>query len=300
MQFYANCSLQVECSLKWLAIGDVQDPTDLDALFTVDLKDYSFLVMTGDLSGTPDGWKIGRARAFDDKTFVPAGENPREYYRKLLLGSIEKLRNVDSVLGKIAKFVKIFVVYGNTDLKWVVQHAAPKSFVVLHKKRLEFDDLFLTGYNGHPMYTWEIENPEKKDIFDFSYQEMAEELNSFKEQDIYADLGKVSNGIPGNELIVVTHTPPHGILDRVNSEFVSWAKQSYGSLAEDGHVGSTGLRRFIVERKPLVSIFGHIHESKGIERVGGTTCVNTGAFKGEVVRVQIEQGKVDVQFKKVS
>ncbi len=67
--------------------------------------------------------------------------------------------------------------------------------------------------------------------------------------------------IPTNTDILVTHGPPHGILDQ-NS---------------DGrHVGCEELRKVVEERvKPLIHCFGHIHEcAAGKLVVGPTTYLN--------------------------
>lgn len=64
------------------------------------------------------------------------------------------------------------------------------------------------------------------------------------------------------KVIVLSHTPPYDTkLDIVRSGL---------------HVGSKSLRKFIEERKPLLCICGHIHESRGIDRIGNTLMVNPG------------------------
>ena len=42
-------------------------------------------------------------------------------------------------------------------------------------------------------------------------------------------------------------------------------------------VGSRAVRSFIEERQPLVSLHGHIHESRGVARLGRTVCLNPGS-----------------------
>jgi uncharacterized protein len=43
-------------------------------------------------------------------------------------------------------------------------------------------------------------------------------------------------------------------------------------------VGSHALRKSIEEVKPLLGLFGHIHESKGTSRIGKTLCINPGSM----------------------
>lgn len=284
--------------MKFLALGDIENADYLKDLSALSLGDYAFLVLTGDMSGSPEGWKIGRARALDDENFIPAEKEPKEYYRELLRPSVEKLRKVESNLQEIRDQIKIFAVYGNTDFKSVVEKVQPTSFEVLHNRITEAGGLFLLGYNGHPMYPWEVENPHKKDIFGYTYGETAREINSFREDEIYRDLKSLSKDYPADKTIVVTHTPPYKILDEVKPELVDWAIKSYGEKAKNGNVGSTGLKNFIKDSKPLLSIFGHIHESKGIDKFENTTVINTGGFgeNKEVVEVSVEPGRVKAKF----
>ena len=47
-------------------------------------------------------------------------------------------------------------------------------------------------------------------------------------------------------------------------------------VASGAHVGSPLLRKFIEDYQPLAVVTGHIHESVGVDRIGGTTVVNPG------------------------
>jgi len=68
-------------------------------------------------------------------------------------------------------------------------------------------------------------------------------------------------GIPDNTDVLITHTPPHSILD-----FVDWGKTNEGSPT---------LRMEIQDRiKPKINCFGHIHEGYGIEIINETTFIN--------------------------
>jgi Icc-related predicted phosphoesterase len=42
-------------------------------------------------------------------------------------------------------------------------------------------------------------------------------------------------------------------------------------------VGSKAVRQIIEEYQPLLSLHGHIHESRGITTIGRTTCINPGS-----------------------
>jgi uncharacterized protein len=42
-------------------------------------------------------------------------------------------------------------------------------------------------------------------------------------------------------------------------------------------VGSTAVRRVIEQHQPILSLHGHIHEGRGISRIGRTVCLNPGS-----------------------
>jgi uncharacterized protein len=48
-------------------------------------------------------------------------------------------------------------------------------------------------------------------------------------------------------------------------------------VGETAPAGSTAVRDAILRYKPMVGLHGHIHESRGIQKVGKTTCVNPGS-----------------------
>lgn len=74
-----------------------------------------------------------------------------------------------------------------------------------------------------------------------------------------AQLSQKWEMIPPKTDIVITHGPPHGILDKTTS----------GHLA-----GCELLRTRLTRIKPGLHLFGHIHEGYGVERIDQTLYVN--------------------------
>ena len=84
------------------------------------------------------------------------------------------------------------------------------------------------------------------------------------DEELLSDFAMVTQQGEGewNNLIVIMHNPPKDTdCDRVES---------------GAHVGSAGLRKFIEDYKPLAVVTGHIHESAGSSKIGGTTVINPG------------------------
>jgi Icc-related predicted phosphoesterase len=47
--------------------------------------------------------------------------------------------------------------------------------------------------------------------------------------------------------------------------------------------GSTAVRTAVERYQPMLSLHGHIHESRGIRKIGSTRCVNPGSEYAEGV-----------------
>jgi Icc-related predicted phosphoesterase len=81
--------------------------------------------------------------------------------------------------------------------------------------------------------------------------------------------------IPSGLDVLVTHGPPHGILDLTN---------------RNDHAGSWTLLRRVYELRPRVHVFGHIHESAGRADIDGITFLNasTNMGRGNGVMIDME------------
>ena len=61
-------------------------------------------------------------------------------------------------------------------------------------------------------------------------------------------------------------------------------------------VGSTAVRDAILKYQPLLSLHGHIHESRATQRLGRTLCINpgstysSGTLQGVVVDLDARKG----------
>ncbi|MHA1310016.1 MAG: metallophosphoesterase family protein [Candidatus Helarchaeota archaeon] len=80
---------------------------------------------------------------------------------------------------------------------------------------------------------------------------------------------QIVSGLDPNKIILITHVPPRNHCDRVYS---------------GKNVGNTNLRKFIVNLQPRMLLCGHIHEDRGISKLGNTTIINVGA-KGCIIQI---------------
>jgi Icc-related predicted phosphoesterase len=171
----------------------------------------------------------------------------------------------------------------------------------------EFDDVFaraldpvenvegrVVGFDGLQMLSSGWSNPTPWD----SPREKTEEdlLESFEKlrEDLEPDVPAIFN----------LHVPPHGsTLDMAPELTEDLRVVAKGGEANMIPVGSTAVREFIERHQPILSLHGHIHESRGAVRIGSTLAINPGSTYGEGVldgvTVDIDNGAV-VSYQLVS
>jgi Icc-related predicted phosphoesterase len=79
--------------------------------------------------------------------------------------------------------------------------------------------------------------------------------------------------IPGDTDVLITHGPPHGILD-VAPPFMGWGCGPPPEDNKERRVGCKLLLAHVKVVKPKVHVFGHIHLSHGAINVGPTRFIN--------------------------
>lgn len=93
------------------------------------------------------------------------------------------------------------------------------------------------------------------------------------------------------------HVPPHDTgLDTAPQVAEDLRVVTSGGQPNMVPVGSRAVRELIERHQPLVSLHGHIHESRGVARLGRTVCLNPGSNYADGVLdgaiVDIEDGDV--------
>lgn len=99
------------------------------------------------------------------------------------------------------------------------------------------------------------------------------------------------------DTILNIHPPPYDteidLAPLLDEEFNVVIKQ--GEIVYT-HVGSRAVREIIKEYQPLVGLHGHIHESRGVSRIGRTICLNPGSEYTEgILRgviINVGKGKI--------
>lgn len=102
---------------------------------------------------------------------------------------------------------------------------------------------------------------------------------------------------PSRPAIFNLHPPPH----RSNLDMAPQLTEDLTVVSDSGQpklvpVGSTAVRSVIAEAQPVLSLHGHVHESRAVARIGRTVCINPGSeYNSGVLRgalVKLGQSEV--------
>ncbi len=99
------------------------------------------------------------------------------------------------------------------------------------------------------------------------------------EEDLSRRIGDAIGGANGDrELIFNFHCPPYDS----GLDMAPQLTEDMSTVMEAGQplvapVGSTAVRAAIEQRQPLLSLHGHIHEGRGVVKIGRTVVVNPGS-----------------------
>jgi Icc-related predicted phosphoesterase len=89
-------------------------------------------------------------------------------------------------------------------------------------------------------------------------------------------LAHIWSMIPDDVNVLITHGPPRGILD------LSYYYPRLGLATEPEHAGDDDLRTRVKQLSDLkLHVFGHVHDSYGVETIDGTTYVNASIMDHE-------------------
>jgi Icc-related predicted phosphoesterase len=282
--------------MKFIATGDFGGNAEIvNKLLNLKLDGHDFLVFTGDLIAMKELRKIGEATARGFKVDTQINYSDIK----------NRLQKINEVFKKLKSKTRIYGILGNSDLKKTFISLIPfMEFQSIHNKIIKIGDYFLIGYEGRPKNVEEIEKSneiEKAGIFPGrTYIERAQECNAWDEEKAYEDLSKILQKVDSRKCILITHYPPYGILDKVEEKNIPWAVASYGKTAKNGSIGSSAFQRISKDFGILLHVFSHVHESKGIKKVGNTTYVNIGSLEDDkdVCKAELNN-EIKINFLKI-
>jgi len=216
----------------------------------------------------------GRIDAQVRKIHLGAGKT-EELFQRLV---IERLRNWDKLIEEKLKNtgLKMFIAPGNDDPLEIEVTLDNFAYAInVDKRKVSVDD--------YEMITLSWSNPTPWDTpRECSEEELAKKIDELTSQVEHME-----------KAIFNFHVPPYGtVLDKA----YKLSKDLVPSVNEMVNVGSPSVLKAIRECQPLLGLHGHVHESRGVQKIGTTICVNPGSEYSEgVLRgiiITIDKGKV--------
>jgi Icc-related predicted phosphoesterase len=115
------------------------------------------------------------------------------------------------------------------------------------------------------------------------------------EPELAAKIEAVVSRVPDMERTIFNfHAPPYGTgLDEAPALDASLRPMHGGAVMKP--VGSTAVRDAIQKHQPMLSVHGHIHESRGVKKMGRTLAINPGSVYGDGV---LQGALLDLNAKK--
>jgi uncharacterized protein len=118
------------------------------------------------------------------------------------------------------------------------------------------------------------------------------------EPELAAKIDAVVSQIPDMERAIFNfHAPPYGTgLDEAPALDENLRPMHGGAVMKP--VGSTAVRDAILKHQPMLSVHGHIHESRAVKKMGRTLAINPGSvygdgvLQGAVLDLNPKKGKV--------
>jgi len=151
-------------------------------------------------------------------------------------------RDVAEVIDRAG--TRAVAVPGNVDDPSSIGVHLDGRFVVLHADSVEVGELTIAGVGGGTGFP----------SLGRSY---------YTDEHVGEELRKLEKRLGDKPVhILLTHTPPHGTKVDV--------------LYSGEHAGSVNLRNFIEAKQPILHACGHVHESRGTDRIGKTLIINPG------------------------
>lgn len=199
---------------------------------------------------------VSDTHGFHRYTEVPPGDILIHGGDCTLRGSLEDVEEFNYWLGTLPHTHKV-VIAGNHDWCFQEQPAEARARITnaiyLEDSGCEIAGLKFYGSPWTPLFC------------DWAFMLAETEL---------ADKWKL---IPHGLDVLITHGPPHGILDLTN---------------RNERAGSFTLLQRAYEVKPRLHVFGHIHEAAGRSDIDGTTFLNASTHMGRGSGVVVEMDVV--------
>jgi len=265
--------------MKIAAIGDPHG--NLEKIQSIRLEKVDLALLTGDLGKTDNL----RKQAYEFLAIKRPGlKERRSYSDGFSKAFLQSHRTALELASYIAGACPVYVVRGNADLSNYDTRKFARTFGTelpyLYQDLLKIKGLCLIDNRLAVFRGLRIGGLKYFTDLSWAREFELDSIPKIREraQRDTQHAGRVLDGF-GKLDILVTHVPPYGVLDRVESAIIppSWIGR---------HAGSRVVLEYIQRQQPRYVICGHIHEAEGSEKVGKSQVYNLGAGSYKILELE--------------
>jgi Icc-related predicted phosphoesterase len=216
----------------------------------------------------------------EEMGFYATEERQDELFEQVMVASLSRWMELAEERLK-GSGIRCYVVPGNDDIPAVDDVIAQSDYVVNPEGQCvaldKYHELIASGYS----------NPTPWD----TYRELPEDELGAKLEALFSQASSMET------LVACMHAPPFGSgLDAAPMlEDDLKVSQAIGHV-KFAPVGSKAVAEVIKEHQPMLTLHGHIHESRGVKKIGRTVVINPGSEYTEGILagaiVEIDEGRV--------
>jgi len=206
-------------------------------------------------------------------------------------------------------YPQVFLILGNDDPRFLepllIDGEAEGLWRYAHGRCLNWQGYQVLGYSCIPPSPFQLKDWERYDVSRFvdpgaippdeGRHTTEVDLHQIIHTTIADELNQLATEVScWEKTIILAHCPPYDCtLDRAALD-----GKSIDHVPLDVHIGSIAMRRFLEEHQPLLSLHGHVHESRRLTgewqtRLGRTTCINAANDGPELALVRIQPQNPD-------
>ncbi len=207
---------------------------------------------------------------------LPAGLSYRANSKAIPVNFVDgflapSFRNLKNILKE--QYPMVFIILGNDDPRQeeerFLSHEKEGLWHFMHMKKVPLDDFMVYGYGMVPPTPFLLKDWERYDVSRYVDPGCVHPTEGYRTVEpgvdvefssIKSDIEELTGNDDLTKAIFLFHTPPYKtLLDRAGLDGVM-----VDHVPVDVHVGSIAVKEFIENRKPMLTLHGHIHESSKI------------------------------------
>lgn len=262
--------------MKIMAIGDPHG--EIRKIKKISLKNIDLILLTGDLGSS----NLMRKMAFENVEREKIGLPKKEYSKKQRKSAFMEAYNSSMEIVKyLSRFAPVYIIYGNVEssnretrnlsneiglkLPLLTNNLnAINNVKVINNRKIKFKEVKIGGLGFFTDTNW---------IKDFKPKDYRKRMKNARKD---TDKAKKVLKWFGEVDILLHHQPPYGTLDKVTAKFAPghWKGKNAGSKV---------ILDYIKKNHPRYSFCGHIHEGKGMKKIGRTIVYNLGVCHYKII-----------------